>query len=524
MADFSFSDVASKIQPPKEGMSLADMVQMARGIQSYQQAGQLNPLQAQKAQLELEQLQKTMPLSLREQEAKTSLAEGVLKPSISKATSEAETAQTGTKSAQLKLSGEKLQKVLEISGARATDPEIIKLSEEARSKNPEVASQAKKRLHQLNYEDFQTAIKGGLNGAEAMESFGHITSKIDTNPEQIPSLYQNAVRIGSGSQGQLGLQTPKTGVNAAGQTTAVNPVTGQYEVMGKPETNPMSARSQTMTDPVSGDTMVFDLDARGNPTNVRFLKGAGANKPAGTIQPVGENGPLPAGMPNLQSLNRPQAVPSGENVENIKQFQTERNSARDSASSVATGLNNIETVMKYLPLAQTGNLSGAASGLQSVIGNFSGSKKEELAAAARDIIQKNIADLALAKNSALGGKFAENLKLAETSLANAEKNPTAIASSMAQLKPLLQHVRNYQIGLEKAISKNGDNVGIKRIYDNAMNVAFDPLALQLGNAHKTGGAEGVQKFVKENHISPAQQNELINKLSEYQKLVKGELQ
>ena len=57
MADFSFSDVASKIQPPKEGMSLADMVQMARGIQSYQQAGQLNPLQAQKAQLELEQLQ-----------------------------------------------------------------------------------------------------------------------------------------------------------------------------------------------------------------------------------------------------------------------------------------------------------------------------------------------------------------------------------------------------------------------------------------------------------------------------------
>jgi hypothetical protein len=313
-------------------------------------------------------------------------------------------------------------------------------------------------------------------------------------------------------------------VNAAGQTTAVNPVTGQYEIMGKPETNPMSARSQTMTDPISGDTMVFDLDAKGNPTNVRFLKGGGANKPAGTIQPTGEHGPLPAGMPNTQSLNRPQAVPSGENVENIKLFQTERNLARDSASSVATGLNNIETVMKYLPLAQTGNLSSAASGLQSVIGNFSGSKKEELAAAARDIIQKNIADLALAKNSALGGKFAENLKLAETSLANAEKNPTAIASSMAQLKPLLQHVRNYQIGLEKAISKNNDNVGIKRTYDNAMNIAFDPLALQLGNAHKSGGTEGVQKFVKENHISPAQQNELINKLSEYQKLVKGELQ
>jgi len=324
MADFSFSDVASKIQPPKEGMSLADMVQMARGIQSYQQAGQLNPLQAQKAQLELEQLQKTMPLSLREQEAKTSLAEGVLKPSISKATSEAETAQTGTKSAQLKLSGEKLQKVLEISGARATDPEIIKLSEEASSKNPEVASQAKKRLHQLNYEDFQTAIKGGLNGAEAMESFGHITSKIDTNPEQLPSLYQNAVRIGSGSQGQLGLQTPKTGVNAAGQTTAVNPVTGQYEVMGKPETNPMSARSQTMTDPVSGDTMVFDLDARGNPTNVRFLKNSSGANPS-----QGAKGPLPEGMlgiggnvgmgnPNVQQANKPQQVPQGSTADTVK--------------------------------------------------------------------------------------------------------------------------------------------------------------------------------------------------------------
>ena len=43
MADFSISDVASKVKGP-EGMSLADMMNMAIGAQKYKQAEKINPL------------------------------------------------------------------------------------------------------------------------------------------------------------------------------------------------------------------------------------------------------------------------------------------------------------------------------------------------------------------------------------------------------------------------------------------------------------------------------------------------
>jgi len=45
----NFTDVASKIQPP-QGMTLADMLNVARGAQAYQQAQQINPLALQQQQ------------------------------------------------------------------------------------------------------------------------------------------------------------------------------------------------------------------------------------------------------------------------------------------------------------------------------------------------------------------------------------------------------------------------------------------------------------------------------------------
>jgi len=50
MADISpITPVAAGIQPVKQ-MSLAEMVNLAGGMQAYQQAQQLNPLQVQRAQ------------------------------------------------------------------------------------------------------------------------------------------------------------------------------------------------------------------------------------------------------------------------------------------------------------------------------------------------------------------------------------------------------------------------------------------------------------------------------------------
>jgi len=56
MADFNFSDVASKTQAP-QGMGLADIMNFAKNAQAYQQAQQVNPLQAEKAGLDVQQAQ-----------------------------------------------------------------------------------------------------------------------------------------------------------------------------------------------------------------------------------------------------------------------------------------------------------------------------------------------------------------------------------------------------------------------------------------------------------------------------------
>ena len=63
MADLSVTPVASQIKPVPN-MSLADMVNLARGAQEYQQAIQINPIQLQAAQQQLQQAQQLNPIQL----------------------------------------------------------------------------------------------------------------------------------------------------------------------------------------------------------------------------------------------------------------------------------------------------------------------------------------------------------------------------------------------------------------------------------------------------------------------------
>jgi hypothetical protein len=83
MADFSVSDVASRIKAP-EGISLGDMMNMAIGAQKFRQAEKVNPLLA------------------RQQEVLTTEAEETLQPKITKAKAESETSVYGANTAHLK--------------------------------------------------------------------------------------------------------------------------------------------------------------------------------------------------------------------------------------------------------------------------------------------------------------------------------------------------------------------------------------------------------------------------------------
>ena len=267
------------------------------------------------------------------------------------------------------------------------------------------------------------------------------------------------------------------------------------------------------------------LDMFGRPYEVTV----GAVPPQPNLQPRNlppqSAAPLPpaselAGLP--PQYRTPVRIPAFETPESGNTYRTQAMAAREQVQPARNAVDNIRTIRQYLPLAQTGRYSEAIAGLQSVLGNVAGSKPEELAAAARDIIEKNIADLALQKNSALGGKFAADLAAVQNSLATAGKNPTAIAKVMDQLEPLMQHVANYSTGLERAIAKSPNSYYVKPEFDRAMNDAYDPLALRMKNAYDTGGRDGLTKWLKANNVNLTEQQMLLQKLQAYGRLVRGD--
>jgi hypothetical protein len=97
MADYGFN---TQLTPNMPQTSLADMMNLARGAQAYQQAGQMNPLLLQQQQLQVEQAKQINPLALRQQSAATSLAEQTLNPKVEEAKATSSSAVTAAQKAK----------------------------------------------------------------------------------------------------------------------------------------------------------------------------------------------------------------------------------------------------------------------------------------------------------------------------------------------------------------------------------------------------------------------------------------
>lgn len=100
MADFNVQPIATQIRPVQP-MSLADMVNLARGVQAYQQAQQMNPVELQTAQQQLSRLQQLTPEEVRRAQAEAQVAQQTVQPRISTAQSTATQAGAQASTAQL---------------------------------------------------------------------------------------------------------------------------------------------------------------------------------------------------------------------------------------------------------------------------------------------------------------------------------------------------------------------------------------------------------------------------------------
>ena len=184
MADYQFNtDLTPKIQ----GTNIADMVNLARGVQAYQQAEQANPLAIQRAQMEIEQAKKMNPLA------------------VQKSTEEVKQAEIGTKGKQFELNSAQTQKLYDLAGGILNDPRI-KSGNKADAIN--VLTEARKRAHTYGIPE------------ETVEGvFAPIMNQAVTNPASVPAVLNNIIQSGLGASGQQGLQTPALVTTPGGPAT-----------------------------------------------------------------------------------------------------------------------------------------------------------------------------------------------------------------------------------------------------------------------------------------------------------------
>jgi hypothetical protein len=166
MADYQFNTNLGPAQ--QQGTNIADMVNLARGVQAYQQQGQLNPLQLQKAQMEVEQLEKLNPLALRKA-----------------------TAETGTSEFNLQKSyADKERSVL---GGFANDPDFISGNKDAIVQKLKTAKSFLKAIGVPDHPEDTT---------------DQIVKIANANSKNVLPYLKNMIQGEIGATGQQGLQTP----------------------------------------------------------------------------------------------------------------------------------------------------------------------------------------------------------------------------------------------------------------------------------------------------------------------------
>jgi hypothetical protein len=514
MADFNIQPVATQIRPV-QGASLADMVNIARGAQAYQQAQQINPIELQTAQQQLSRLQQLTPEEVARAQAEANVATQTQQPRIRSAEAGAQTAETGTQSAQLEFANKQVNAVAGRLTSLINNPLIIASEQNPQAVNPTQLMGIVKKYG----EEQATAL--GIPKEKADQLLQPYLEQATTNPAGIRQFLKDKLLSTLDQGSRIGAMQPSgIGINTGAGGATVQ--TGQFGPYAPGQVLPGTA-FETQVGPSQRMVDTGQKDINNNPIfNVLSPSGQvlGQTTVPTTVQPQQMPGAINQPTTPAMPVTR---IPAGQSAESGKLYEGEIITARNAAVPSKIAVNNIDTILKYLPMAQTGKASEAFAGLQSILGNVAGSKPEELAAAARDIIQKNIVDLALQKNAALGGKFASSLEASLASLAQAEKNPTAIAKSLEQLRPLMQHSYNYTIGLDRAIEKSPDKQYVKPKFDSAMNEAFDMKALMLKNSFDLGGKKGLDKFTKDNSINLVEQQKLLDKLERYRSLVNGEL-
>ena len=237
---FPIAQINPPTTTPVKGTSLAEMMSMAQNAQALQQAQQLNPLQLQKAQLELQQAQSINPLALRKVAAETELAEKTLTPSIQAKEAEAKRLQLVADQTGVDVTNHYANIARGVYGGLLTDPDFVSGNSK---KMQEKLNKAKNFIEDLGIPMHQSKMHDTLieavkqNPKEAYQLIKNGIQQAGTSAEQFAQVNKPADYINTGQMQVPIYQSPYQG-GGPGNTPAVQnvlpPTTPTVSPAGQP--------------------------------------------------------------------------------------------------------------------------------------------------------------------------------------------------------------------------------------------------------------------------------------------------
>jgi len=301
----TYAPVAALSKPPTP-MSLAEMVNLAGGVQAYQQAQELNPLAVQKNTAELQRLRQLMPEEYRRSVAEANRAETesdvssqTAKPRITQAGAVSSSAESTAEANRLDLLNKKMKNIASSQISMINNPLILQAE-----KNPDAVD--KNQLVDLVMRNGMTIARDlGIKPEEAKALLQPYVDIATNDPGQLRGYFKQRHLAGLDEASRTSALTPSGIAITSGtesQTTSTNPFSetpvGQ-PVPGTYRQQQLMLNEQIVTD-TQGNNFIASRDNQGK-ISIRPVTGGGVqNAPA----------PVAAPVPNVRNLPPATAAPT----------------------------------------------------------------------------------------------------------------------------------------------------------------------------------------------------------------------
>jgi hypothetical protein len=310
MADFSVSPVAQNVKPPAS-MSLADMVNLARSGQAFQQAQQINPLEVQRSRTELSRLQQLIPEELARAQAEANRAvteadvsEKTAGPRIDTSKSTASSAASTSEKDRLGLLELKSKKIASSQISMINNPLII-----AAEKNPTAANKLA-LINLVKQNGMNIAKDLDIKPDEAMKLLQPYLDIAINDPGRLRGYFKERHIQGLDDASRTDVFQPKgiavdTGTSGyVVQTNEFGPVPVGQVIAGTPYTRRLMLNESMVLD-AAGNQVIVTKDSNGQITSIRSADQAGSSSfPSAEIP-----SPSPASS-TAPPLAAPSAVPA----------------------------------------------------------------------------------------------------------------------------------------------------------------------------------------------------------------------